>query len=364
MRSQEVFITRQEQDLAERIPAVLRLRKDMGLEGLVQGIDSVIINVEPGRLLPAAAELLRYTGLTADAYFEDDSYSTIVLGTKGSASFVVRSRKRGENPFIRMNIAEKTKNLPNARLETFVFHTSRLEQFIEIQSGLGVRFMTPAIVDYPSFRFIQTMPSRYTGNSIGFIEWTGKKGDYALKDAQSLPIPLAKPSLPHLANIHGLDHTATRVRALERNAAIIEFMGMTNYSFDFAVFVRSQNSITSVARLSKDDFAMVFTSGIEPYGEDSDPGPTEMFIRNYGTRVHHMAFQTDHIDNTYDALREDGMEFLVELVGSEKEGLKQTFSVPSPHTMIVNEYIQRYEGFDGFFTKSNVEMLTRATAKQ
>ena len=77
-----------------------------------------------------------------------------------------------------------------------------------------------------------------------------------------------------------------------------------------------------------------------------------------------MAFQTDHIAETYDALKKDGMEFLVELVGSEDEGLKQTFSVPSPHTMIVNEYIHRYEGFDGFFTKSNVEMLTKATAKQ
>jgi len=51
-------------------------------------------------------------------------------------------------------------------------------------------------------------------------------------------------------------------------------------------------------------------------------------------------------------------------VGSEDEGLKQTFSAPSPHTMIINEYIHRYKGFDGFFTKSNVEMLTRATAKQ
>jgi hypothetical protein len=224
--------------------------------------------------------------------------------------------------------------------------------------------MTPAIVDYPSFRFIQTIPSRFTGNSIGFIEWTGRKGDYASKDAQSLPIPLVKPSLPHLPNIHGLDHTATRVRALERNNAIIEFIELTSYSFDFAVFVRSQNSITSVARLSKDDFAMVFTSGIEPFGKDSDPGPTERFICNYGTRVHHLAFQTEHIEDTCDALRHDGMEFLVELVGSEKEGLKQTFSVPSPHTMIVNEYIKRYEGFEGFFTKSNVEMLTRATANQ
>jgi 4-hydroxyphenylpyruvate dioxygenase-like putative hemolysin len=363
--SQEVFMARQEQDLAGRVPAVLRLRKDLGLEGLVQGLDSVIISTEHGRLIPAVAELLRYTGFEIESCFEDESYTTFALGTQGSASLLIRARKKGDNPFNKVNAAEKTKNLPNTRLETFVFRTTGLEQYVEIQSERGVRFMTPGIIEYPSFRFIQTIPSRYTGNSLGFIEWTGKKGDFAPQNAVPLlPPNLKKPALPHLANIHRLDHAATRVRALERNDAIIEFMELSAYTFDFAVFVKSLNSITSVARLSKNDFAMVFTSGIEPFREDTDPGPTEMFIRNYGTRVHHMAFQTDHITETYDALKKDGMEFLVELVGSEDEGLKQTFSVPSPHTMIVNEYIQRYEGFDGFFTKSNVELLTRATGRQ
>ena len=362
--SQEVFIARQEQDLAARIPAVLQQRKDLGLEGLVQGLDSVIISTEPGRLELSAEELLRYTGLFLEAHFEDDSFKTLVLGTKGSPSFLMRARKKGENHFMAVDPAQKSRNLPNTRLETFVFRTTGLDRYVEIQTDRGVRFMTPDITDHPHFRFIQTMPSRYTGNSLGFIEWTGEKGDYAPHDAGVLPLSLKKPGLPHLANIHGLDHTATRVRALDRNDAIIEFMELTTYSFDFAVFVRSLNSITSVARLSSDDYAMVFTSGIAPFQEDADPGPTEMFIRNYGTRVHHMAFQTDRIEDTCDALKKDDLEFLVALVGSEEEGLKQTFSLPSPHTMIVNEYIHRYQGFDGFFTKSNVEMLTRATGKQ
>jgi hypothetical protein len=58
------------------------------------------------------------------------------------------------------------------------------------------------------------------------------------------------------------------------------------------------------------------------------------------------------------------MQFLVELVGSEEEGLKQTFSQPSEYTLLVNEYIKRYGDFDGFFTKSNVTLLTAATDKQ
>jgi len=80
--------------------------------------------------------------------------------------------------------------------------------------------------------------------------------------------------------------------------------------------------------------------------------------------VHHLAFYTEEIDATYAALRRDGMEFLVELVGSPAEGLKQTFSNASPHTLVVNEYIYRYGGFDGFFTKSNVARLTEVTGRQ
>ena len=77
-----------------------------------------------------------------------------------------------------------------------------------------------------------------------------------------------------------------------------------------------------------------------------------------------MAFQTGRIEETVAMLKKDGMEFLLELVGSDADGLKQIFSEPSQHTLIVNEYIHRYGNFDGFFTRSTVEKLTEATAKQ
>jgi len=109
---------------------------------------------------------------------------------------------------------------------------------------------------------------------------------------------------------------------------------------------------------------MVFTSGITAYTNDETSGPTETFIHNYGTRVHHLAFHTEQIEATYAALQDNGMTFLIELVGSPQEGLKQTFSEPSGNTLLVNEYIHRYGDFDGFFTKSNVTRLTEATEKQ
>jgi 4-hydroxyphenylpyruvate dioxygenase-like putative hemolysin len=364
LEEQEGFMERQERDLAARIPVVLKERREQGLEGLVGGLDAVIISTEQDRLDQAVAGLLRYTGLSVRAQFEDDTFRTFVLGTEGSANFLVRARKRGENPFLAVNVAEKTLALPNTRLETFIYRTGDLERYVEIQNERGVRFLTPGIIDHPHFRYIQTVPSPYTGNSTGFIEWSGEEGNYVPVSPRFHPANPEKPGYPHLSCIHELDHTATRVRAMERNDAILEFMSLTSYRFDFTVFVKSLNSITSVARLKHEGYAQVFTSGIEPYRDAQTAGPTELFIRHYGTRVHHMAFRTEEIEETVSALRNDGMDFLVELVGSPEEGLHQTFSMPSPHTLLVNEYIHRYEGFDGFFTRCNVEMLTKATERQ
>jgi 4-hydroxyphenylpyruvate dioxygenase-like putative hemolysin len=286
------------------------------------------------------------------------------LKAQGSADILVRSRVNGDNPFAPFNAFAKSKHLPNTRLETFVFETEDIEEYFRTQKSRGVRFISDRIIHAHNFSFIQTIPSSLTGGSIGFIQWTGERGNYAGAESQDLSWQTEKPGKDYLKNIKGLDHAATRVRAEDRDAAIIEFMQLTNYDFDFAIYVTLFNSITNVARLSKDDFAMVFTSGISPYTSDQESGPTEKFIHNYGTRVHHMAFHTENIEETFSALKQDGMDFLIDLVGSPDEGLKQTFTVASEHTLLVNEYIHRYGDFDGFFTKSNVTLLTGATDMQ
>lgn len=75
-------------------------------------------------------------------------------------------------------------------------------------------------------------------------------------------------------------------------------------------------------------------------------------------------FKRKELHLYYAALKEDGMDFLVKLAGSPDEGLKQTFPQPSEQTVIINEYTPRYGDFDGFFTKSNVTLLTEATGKR
>jgi len=254
--------------------------------------------------------------------------------------------------------------MPNTRLETFIFDANNLQEYVSGQKVQGVKFLTDVPEESEHYSFIQTVPSRFTGNSLGFIEWHDTERLYVPRNGTGVVPDFIKPPYPHLKNVSVLDHTATRVRAQDRNAAILEFIALTNYHYDFAVHVKSLNSVTSVARRNPDDFAMVFTSGITQFTNDDESGPTEKFIRNYGTRVHHMAFRTQDIETTVENLKQEGMAFLLDLVGSEEEGLKQIFSVPSHHTLIVNEYIHRYGDFDGFFTRSNVERLTKATERQ
>jgi len=350
--------------LEKEIPRVLEERKNVGLEGLVEGLVCVIINTEPDRQKAAAEELVRYTGLELDVAFQNSQYRTCVLKGQGSADLLIRSRRDTENPFFEFNKFPKSKHLPHTRLETFVFGTKNIEKYAAIQKSRGVRFLTDNVVQTDSYSFIQTVPSNLTGNSLGFIQWKKEPGNYVSSKDKVLKWKMKKPDAEHLKNIRELDHTATRVKAKDRDAAIIEFMELTNYNFDFAMYIKSFNSITNVARLSDKNFAMVFTSGISPYISDEVSGPTEKFIHNFGTRVHHMAFRTENIEDTFSKLKRDGMDFLIDLVGSPEEGLKQTFSVASENTLLVNEYIHRYGDFDGFFTKSNVTLLTGATDKQ
>ncbi len=349
--------------LKQEAQRVIAERQKAGLEGLVGDLAAVIINVQPDRQRQAVRELLAATGLRYGEGYATDRYTTHVLRAPAGADFLVRARKQ-DNPFRRYNIHPKSEHLPDTRLETFIFETPDLQQYVDIQQNRGITFMTDTPVETPGYRYIQTPPSEYTGNALGFIEWQHGRRDFTPRNAASLDWQPEKPDRPYLGNVGQLDHTATRVTAGQRDQAIIEFLELTNYHFDFAIYVKQFNSITNVARLSSDAFAMVFTSGIAPYKDDETSGPTERFIHNYGKRVHHMAFHTEHIKDTFAGLKEDGMDWLIELVGSPDEGLRQTFTAPSDNTLLVNEYIRRYGDFDGFFTRSNVTKLTEATTRQ
>ncbi|QLA16979.1 hypothetical protein [Desulfolutivibrio sulfoxidireducens] len=350
--------------LLENVDKVREKRSRDGLDGLVGGLCCVVVNTEPESFTAAVSELLRHTGLDLAETFSTLALDAAVLSLPGSADFLVTRRKSGENPFLPYNAGAKVGQRLATRLETFVFACPDVDRYAAIQKKNRVRFLTPDVIRTPTFDFIQTAPSAFTGNSIGLVKWKTPGRVYAPPGSKSLPLGLTKPDARYLANIGRLDHVATRVKAQDRDPAILEFMSLTNYDFDFAVYVQSLNSITNVARLSKDDYAQVFTSGITPFTTPETSGPTELFIHNWGLRAHHTAFATEDIDAVVESLRGDGMRYISDLVGSRKEGLKQIFTVMSPTTFLVTEYIKRFDGFDGFFTKSNVTHLTKATEKQ
>jgi hypothetical protein len=102
------------------------------------------------------------------------------------------------------------------------------------------------------------------------------------------------------------------------------------------------------------------------------PSPTETFVRNYGPRMHHIAVEVkdgnqqgkENIDVVVDAITAQGKGFLLNTVGSREEGLKQIFSSASDFSSLIIEYVQRFDDFDGFFTKENVASLTYAAGQE
>ena len=205
-------VSDQERDLEARASVALDNRRDAGLEGLVGNLDAVIIATEPDHLVPAVYELLRYTGLSCGEAFFEQEVQSYVLSIPGSASVIVRSRDSLVNPFIKVNKARMTGAKPNTRLETFIFNTKSLQDLVAIQKDQGVKFITPAPVESDDYFFIQTFPSRFTGNSLGFIEWKGNDQKYIPKTGTGITPDIVKPTYRHLKNISVLDHTATRVR--------------------------------------------------------------------------------------------------------------------------------------------------------
>jgi hypothetical protein len=122
----EMDLQNSDEALRREAARVREERRLSGLEGLVGGLQAVIINTEKHLQKAAVEELIRYSGLQIQEAFVDREHKTCVLKVPGSdkfrsADFLIRSRLKGSNPFSEFNIAPQTRVYPNTRLETFVF---------------------------------------------------------------------------------------------------------------------------------------------------------------------------------------------------------------------------------------------------
>ncbi len=126
---------------------------------------------------------------------------------------------------------------------------------------------------------------------------------------------------------------------------------------EFKTFkVISMNAITSCIKLHDTLPVIVMSEGIT---EDSI---VQKYVKKYGGRIHHLAYLVSDIDKVVEIQRKRGIKFTTDyIIGSEEEGIKQIFTLPTETANHIVEYIQRFGDFDGFFTPANIGSLMKST---
>jgi hypothetical protein len=231
-------------------------------------------------------------------------------------------------------------------------------------------------------------PSPYTHNIVAY--WERPEADIrvyalgvsAIRDDMQAAYEAAKATQERLG-IDGLllpvDHLATRIYSQNREAAILEYLTLSSYYYWGSYDIADQNSSTNVTKSVHHESelespAKVFTAANHPYFMNHllAESPTEAFVRNFGPRLHHVAVAVadgeidglPNIDVVVSRLRDCGQSFLLDVIGSKEAGLKQIFSSASEYSSLIIEYVQRFGGFQGFFTKENVAELTYAAGRE
>jgi hypothetical protein len=282
-------------------------------------------------------------------------------------------------------------NKPNSRYMGEILRVNDLHDVVQCQQEREFRFFTQDEVrklELPGNLAIGK-PSPYTHNIIAYMERavdqarTYDLGVSAIREDVQQACESAKQKQAELAIdklILPIDHLATRVYSQNREVAILEYLSLSSYYYWGSYNIADQNSSTNVTKSvhyanEMHSPAKVFTANNTPYFVnhlEKLPSPTETFVRNYGPRLHHLAIAVsdmvseadqhgmDNIDFVVSQITSQGRSFLLDVIGSKDDGLKQIFSSASEHSSLIIEYVQRFGDFKGFFTKDNVAELTRA----
>lgn len=375
----------------EFLPKLLEDRDRIGLTDMVHEIDAMMITVEPGCSVAYISELALMTPYHYLVTLESESHWTHILRIDMNSPDIIVREVRDPNLhgiFRSLNdVYPIGAHKPNSRYMGEIFRVTNLHEVVELQKAREIRFFNQDQIrklELPGNMAI-VKPSPYTHNIAGYWERPPEdirvyalgvsvihndvnRGYLEAKETQA-KLGLDKLILP-------IDHLATRIYSQNREVAILEYLTLSSYYFWGSYDITSQNSSTNVTKSAHYDDerrspAKVFTAANHPYFVNhlvGLPSPTENFVRNYGPRLHHIALgvadgETNgqiNIDYVVDAIREKGKDFLLDVIGSREEGLKQIFSSASEHSSLIIEYVQRFGDFDGFFTKQNVAELTEA----
>jgi hypothetical protein len=379
----------------EYLQRLLKERDSSGLTEMIHEIDALMITVDPENSIDYIAELTLMTPYHYLVTLESEKHWTHILRIDlNSPDLLLREVKDPNFRGIFRSLNEiypVGSKKPNSRYMGEIIRVSNMHEVQKIQESREFRFFSPdetRKLELPG-NIALSKPSPYTHNVVGYLE---RHADnlrvYALgistiradvqqayEKAKALQEKLRIDDL-----ILPVDHLATRIYSQNREVAILEYLSLSSYYFWGAYNIWDQNSSTNVTKSvhqlpeSKSP-AKVFTANNTPYFVnhlEKLPSPTETFVRNYGPRLHHMALavkdgERDGIENiefVVNAIAEQGKGFLLDVIGSKEQGLKQIFSNASEHSSLIIEYVQRYGDFDGFFTKENVAALTEAAGAE
>lgn len=378
------------------LPRLLEERDRCGLTDMIGGIEALMISVEPGNAIEYIAELALMTPYNYLVTLHSPLHLTHILRIDmDSPDILLREVKHPNHHDIFRSLNDlhpSGSKRPHSRYLGEILRVTDRQKVVALQQAREFRFFSDAAVielDLPT-NVSFSKPSPYTQNIIGYME----------RDADSLRVyhPLGKCSiLPPAQDVHDrakalqhrlniadlilpIDHLATRIYSQNREAALLEYLALSSYYYWGSYNIADQNSSTNVCKSVRAvaesvSPAKVFTANNQPYCVnhlDGLPSPTETFVRNYGARLHHIALSVkdgerggkENIEFLVDAIASQGKGFLLDVVGSRDDGLKQIFSTASSFSALIIEYVQRFGDFQGFFTKDNVARLTEAAGEE
>ncbi len=379
----------------EYLVKLLEERDRCGLTENIHAIEALMITVDPGHSIRYVAELALMTPYHYLVTLESESHWTHILRIDmNSPDFLVREVKDSNTRGIFRSLNEVYPigvHKPNSRYMGEILRVNDLHNVVQCQQEREFRFFTQDEVrklELPGNLAI-TKPSPYTHNIVAYMERPEDQirsyalGISTIRDDVHQACESAKQKQVDLGIdrlILPIDHLATRVYSQNREVAILEYLSLSSYYYWGSYNIADQNSSTNVTKSvhytnEMHSPAKVFTANNTPYFVnhlEKLPSPTETFVRNYGPRLHHLAVAVsdmmseqdqhgmDNIDFVVSQIASQGRNFLLDVIGSKEDGLKQIFSSASEHSSLIIEYVQRFGDFQGFFTKDNVAELTRA----
>ncbi|MDZ4263078.1 MAG: hypothetical protein U1B30_12205 [Pseudomonadota bacterium] len=375
----------------EYLQLLLTERDRVGLTDMIHEVEALMLTVDPGHSIEYIGELALMTPYSYLVTLESETHWTHVLRIDmASPDLLVREVKDPNIRGIFRSLNEVYpigSRKPNSRYMGEILRVSDLHGVTTLQKEREFRFFSQddlRKMELPG-NLAVSKPSPYTHNIVAYMERPQEQARiYALGLSSIRPdvqeVFLAAKALQKQLEIDDLigpiDHLATRVYSQNREVAILEWLSLSSYYYWGSYDIKDQNSSTNVTKnvhFTEEirSPAKVFTANNTPYFVnhlERLPSPTETFVRNYGPRLHHVALAVrdgerqgyENIDYVVNQIRAQGREFLLDVVGSKADGLKQIFSSASDHSSLIIEYVQRFGDFDGFFTKDNVAKLTAA----